>query len=104
MCHLQGRRPTTRSIGFTIALYLRGHWTWGFAILKAVLGVAFAIPALWLLQSDLLFNPALVSAIDAVTGGTWLDVPSVVIGVTVVAVVAWDAIDGFRKAAAAARR
>ena len=69
-----------------------------------MLGAAFAIPAVWLLQNDLLFNPALVSAIDSATGGTWLDVTGIVIGVTLVAVVAWDAIDGFRKAAAAARR
>ena len=95
---------TLLEIGFTIALYLRGRWTWGFAILKAVLGAAFAIPAVWLLQNDLLFNPALVSAIDAATGGTWLDVTGIVIAVTVVAVVAWDAIDGFRKAYAASRR
>lgn len=45
-----------------------------------------------------------MSAIDSATGATWLDVTGIVIGVFVVAVVAWDAIDGFRKAYAASRR
>ena len=31
--------------------------------INAVLGAAFAIPAVWLLQNDLLFNPALVAAV-----------------------------------------
>ncbi len=95
---------TLLEIGFTIALYLRRRWTWGFATINAVLGAAFAIPAVWLLQNDLLFNPALVSAVGSATGGTWLDVTGIVIAVTVVAIVAWDAIDGFRKAYAASRR
>ena len=38
------------------------------------------------------------------TDGTWLDVTGIVIGVTVVVIVATDAINGFRKAAAMARR
>ena len=36
-----------------------GRWT--FAAINAALGAAFAIPAVWLLQNDLLFNPALVA-------------------------------------------
>jgi hypothetical protein len=95
---------TLVEIAFTVVLYLRGRWTWAFALMNAGLGLAFAIPAIWLLQNDLLFNPALVAAIDAATGGTWLEVTGIVIGVTVVAIVAWDAIDGFRKAHAASRR
>jgi hypothetical protein len=94
---------TVLEILFTVVLYLRGRWTWTFAMVNAALGAAFAIPALWLLQNDLLFNPALVARITEATGGTWLDVTGVVIGVSVVAIVAWDAIDGFRKAAASRR-
>ncbi len=91
-------------IGFTVLLYLRGRWTLTFAVINALLGVAFAVPALWLLQNGLLFNPALVSAVGEATDGTWLDVTGIVLGVTVVVVVATDAIDGFRKAFAASRR
>jgi hypothetical protein len=87
-------------VGFTIALYLRGHWTWGFAAANAILGAAFAIPAVWLLQNGMLLNPALVAAVDAATNDTWLVVTAIVMGVTVIVIAAWDAIDGFRKAAA----
>lgn len=45
-----------------------------------------------------LFNPALVTAVTDATGGTGLDVTGIVIGCVVVAVVVWDAIDGFLKA------
>jgi hypothetical protein len=91
-------------IAFAIALYMRGRWTMTFAIGNALLGAAFAVPAVWLLQNDLLFNPALVAKVTAATDGTWLGVTGVIIGVSVVAIVAWDAIDGFRKAIAASRR
>lgn len=90
-------------IVFTIVLYLRGRWTWGMASINALLGAAFAIPAVWLLQNDLLFNPALVSAVGEATDGTWLEVTGIVIGVMVVLIAASDAIDGFRKALAASR-
>jgi hypothetical protein len=95
---------TVLEIIFTIALYMRGRWTMGLAAINALLGAAFAIPALWLLQNDLLFNPALVRAVGEATDGTWLDVTGIVIGVMVVTIVAWDAIDGFRKAIAASHR
>jgi hypothetical protein len=91
-------------IVFTIVLYMRGRWTWTFAVINAALGAAFAIPVVWLLQNDLLLNPALVAEVGTATDGTWLDVTGIVIGVTVVVIVAGDAIDGFRKAAAMARR
>ncbi len=91
-------------IVFTVVLYLRGRWTLTFAAINAALGAAFAVPVLWLLQNGLLLNPALVDAVGTATDGTWLDVTGIVIGVTVVVVVATDAIDGFRKAMAAARR
>ena len=88
-------------IAFTVVLYMRGRWTMAFATANAVLGAAFAIPALWLLQNGMLLNPALVDAIETETGGTWAQVTGVIIGVSIVAIVAWDAIDGFRKANAA---
>ena len=95
---------TALEIVFAIALYLRGRWSYGFAAVNALLGAAFAIPAVYLLQNDLLFNPALVTRVQSATGdGTWLEVTGIVIGTTIVAVVAWDAIDGFLKARRASR-
>ena len=50
------------------------------AVLNAVLAAAFAIPALWLLQNGLLFNPELVDRIveetAQVADGAWF-LPSV---------------------------
>jgi hypothetical protein len=90
---------TVLEIVFAIVLYARGRWTWPFAAVNALLGAAFAIPALYLLQSNLLFNPDLVAKVSDTTGtGTWIDVTAIVIGTVVVAVVGWDAIDGFLKA------
>ena len=57
-------------IAFTIAVYLRGRWTNAYAVGNALLGAAFAIPAIYLLANDLLFNPALVDAAVAATDGT----------------------------------
>jgi hypothetical protein len=91
-------------IVFSVALYMRGRWTMALAAINALLGAAFAVPAVWLLQNDLLFNPALVSAVGEATDGTWLDVTGIVIAVTVVVVATTDAFDGFRKALATSRR
>ena len=89
---------TLLEIVFTIAVYTRGRWTYAYAIGNAALGAAFAIPAVYLLANDLLFNPALVDALAEGTDETWLDAGAVIIGISVVVIVAWDAIDGFRKA------
>jgi len=83
---------------FTVVLYVRGRWTWPFAVINAVLGAAFAIPAVYLLQNGLLFNPELVAAIQAQTPGGWLSITSLITGIVVVIIVGWDAIDGFLKA------
>ena len=92
-------------IVFTVAVYLRGRWTYTYAVGNALLGAAFALPALYLLSNHLLFNPAFVDALG-VESDEWLQVTTIVTGVTIAIVVAWDAIDGFlkaRRAAAAAR-
>jgi hypothetical protein len=87
---------------FAIVLYVRGRWTWSLAVVNAALAAAFAIPALWLLQNGLLFNPALVDKIAEETAqvadGAWF-LPSVMItGILIATISAWDAFDGFRKA------
>jgi len=85
-------------IAFTAVLYLRGRWTYPLATVNAALGVAFAIPALWLLQNGMLFNPAVIDGIDEATGGGWLAPTVIITGITIAVIVAWDAVDGFRKA------
>ncbi len=91
---------TILEIVFTVAVYLRGRWTYAYAIGNALLGAAFAIPAIYLLANDLLFNPALVNAAVAAVDGTtsWIQPTKVIIGVSVAVIVGWDAIDGFLKA------
>lgn len=82
---------------FTVLLYVRGRWTYAFAAINAALGAAFAIPAIWLIQNGLLLNPAVVDALLA-AGGTWLEVTAGITSIVIAVIVAWDAIDGFRKA------
>ena len=49
---------------FNGALYLRGRWTWPFAVVNALLAAASAIPAIWLIQTDRFWNPAAVDALE----------------------------------------
>ena len=95
---------TVLEIAFTIVLYLRGRWTWTFAVINAGLGAAFAIPAVYLLQNAMLLNPELVAAIQAQAPGDWLSVTTLITAIVIVVVAAWDAVDGFLKARRAALR
>lgn len=85
-------------LAFTVVLYLRRRWTWGLAVVNAVLGTAIAIPAVYLLQNGLLFNPEIVAAINAEAPGDWLRLTTLITSIVVVIVVGWDAIEGFLKA------
>lgn len=95
---------TVAELVFTIVLYLRGRWTWTFAVVNALLGAAVAIPAVYLLQNELLFNPELAAAITADTGSVWLRVTTLITGIVVIIIVGWDAIEGFLKARRARRQ
>ena len=87
---------TLLEIALTIAVYVHGRWTFPAAVGNALLGAAFAIPAVYLLANGLLLNPVIVDAItDA--GGTWLEVTTTITAVVIVGIVVWDAIDCFRK-------
>jgi hypothetical protein len=95
---------TIVEIVLAIAVFRRGRWTWTTAVLNAVVGAAFAIPAVYLLLNDLLFNPQLVAAIDSATGGQRLGFTTAIIGGIVLLIVVWDAIDVFLKAHRASTR
>ena len=84
-------------IVFTVAVYRRGRWTYTYAVGNALLGAAFAIPALYLLANHLLFNPAFVAALGA-ESDDWLQVTTIVASFVIFGAVGWDAIDGFLKA------
>jgi hypothetical protein len=68
------------------------------ATVNAILDAAFAIPALWLLMNDILFNPVAVAAADTIGGGAWLTPTMVIIALSIAIGSAWDAVDGFVKA------
>jgi hypothetical protein len=95
---------TLVEIVLAIVVFRRGRWTWTTAILNALVDAAFAIPAVYLLMNDLLFNPQLVAAIDSATGGQWLGFTTAFIGGIVLLIVGWDAIDVFLKARRASIR
>ena len=68
---------------FTGLLYRAGRWTWPFAVANAVLAAAFAVPALWLIQTDRLWNPAAVDALASVGLGDAIAVINVILGVSI---------------------
>lgn len=87
-------------MGFAFWLYLRGRWTLTLALVNLALNIAFAVPALWLLLTGQLVNPAFEAAVP-VDGSTIANVSGAVypiIAITVVGFALWDAIDGFIKA------
>jgi hypothetical protein len=82
----------------TIVIFRRGRWTWMFAGLNALLGAAFAIPAVYLMQNGLLFNPQLVAAIREATNGQWFDYTATLTALIILLIVGFDALDGFMRA------
>jgi hypothetical protein len=95
---------TVVEIVLAIVVFRRGRWTWATAALNALLNAAFAIPAVYLLMNDLLFNPQLVAAIDSATGGQWLGFTTAFTSAIVLLIVGWDSIDVFLKAHRASSR
>ncbi len=85
---------------FTGALYLRGRWTWPFAVVNALLAAASAIPAIWLLQTGQFWNPAAVDALTGLGVGGAIGTISAIIAISVAVIAGWDAVDGFLKAGA----
>jgi hypothetical protein len=95
---------TVAEIVFAAALYLRGRWTWGFATVNALLGAALAIPAVYLISENLLFNDELVATIDAQTTAAWFSTTMAITVLVIVLVTVVDGVDGFRNAWRTSRR
>jgi hypothetical protein len=87
----------------TLVRWRRGGWTWDLAIVNLVANLAFLVPGLYLLTNGLLFDPGLEAAVANLGIGAALQPAGVIVPVVVVASSAWDAIDGFRKAAMRSR-
>ncbi|HEY6634757.1 MAG TPA: hypothetical protein VI141_04000, partial [Acidimicrobiia bacterium] len=84
-------------IVFEVVKYRVGHWTWALASVNLALNVLFAVPAIYLLTSEQLFNPEFFAEIgwqEPEAGGSIV----VITVVSIIGVVVWDVIDGFRKA------
>jgi hypothetical protein len=84
-------------IAFTVLVYAARRWTWPIATVNAALGAAFAIPAVWLLQTGQLLSPEVRAEIERVGAGAALVPTAAVISVVVIGAVAWDALGGFRR-------
>jgi hypothetical protein len=85
-------------IVFELVKYRIGGWTWGLGSVNLALNVAFAVPAIYLLVTEQVFNPVFFQQlgfeVDVSAGG-----PIVILSVVAIAAVAtWDTVDGFRKA------
>ena len=68
-----------------------------------MLAAAFAIPAVWLIQTDQLFNPAAVDALAAAGFGEAIEPIGLIIAVSIAVIAGWDAVDGFLKASRTSR-
>lgn len=82
---------------FEVVKYRVGRWTWPLASVNLALNVAFVVPALYLLLTDQLLNPAFFEELGwgvPVAGSTGVTVAVAAI----VLVASWDVVDGFRKA------
>jgi len=79
-------------------VYRAGRWTFGLAIANALLALAFAVPALWLLAQDQLLNPEFFPSLVPEDGAEVAQIMAVLTGFGIVVIALWDIIDGFLKA------
>jgi hypothetical protein len=103
-------------LALAVAIYRRGRWTVGAAIVNTVLAIAFVVPAMYLLVSGELVNPAFLQYLavehasemaqadaGAAEQGGVLRILSVILGVVIVGSGIWDIVDGWIKTARASR-
>ncbi|MGV9194348.1 permease prefix domain 1-containing protein [Microbacterium sp. MC2] len=82
----------------TVVDFVRGRWTVSLAVANAVLTLAVAVPALWLLMTGQLLNPEFFPTL--ITDGEGPKVQQifeVITGFVIAGIAVWDIIDGFRK-------
>ena len=79
-------------------VYRAGRWTFPLAIANAVLAVAFALPALWLLMEGRLLNSEFFPTLVPEDGAEVAQIMAVLTGFGIAIIAIWDIIDGFLKA------
>lgn len=88
-----------------IVVYAAGRWTMPFAIMNGILNLVFAVPAIWLLATGRLLNPAFwPTLIPEGDSATVANVVTIVLGFGIAGVAVWDTIDAALKARRSARR
>ncbi|MDG4798567.1 permease prefix domain 1-containing protein [Micromonospora sp. WMMD1082] len=90
------------STGLEIAKYRARRWTWPLVGVNALLNLAFAVPAIWLLLDDRLLNPEFVARFAWLRDGG-LDTVARISVVAIVVISVWDVIDSVVKARRAQR-
>ncbi len=82
-----------------VVVFLRGRWTFGLAIVNAVLNVVVTVPAIWLLAQGRLINAEFWATIippdSAATVGS---IMAILTGFGIAGIAVWDTIDAFLKA------
>jgi hypothetical protein len=89
---------------FAVVLWRAGGYTWTLAVVNLVLGLAFLLPALKLLQDGVLFDAGLVAAVRALVSPTIWEPARMALMLVMVFGQTIDIVDGFRKAAAQKRQ
>ncbi|GIJ22660.1 HAAS signaling domain-containing protein [Micromonospora lutea] len=90
------------SIGLELAKYRAGRWTWPLVAVNAVLNLAFAAPAIWLLITDRLLNPEFVDQFAWLRDGGFDTVARISV-VSIIVITLWDVVDSAVKARRSAR-
>ncbi|MEG3633676.1 permease prefix domain 1-containing protein [Micromonospora palythoicola] len=90
------------SIALEIGKYRARRWTWPLVAGNAVLSLAFAVPAIWLLLDDRLLNPEFVARFAWLRDGG-LDTVARISIVVIVAITLLDVADSVVKARRSAR-
>lgn len=81
-----------------IAVYARGRWDTLTVVINIVLNIAIAVPAVWLLATERMLNPAFFPTLIPDDGETVATIIAILFGFGVVGIAVWDAIDAALKA------
>ena len=85
-------------IVFEVVKFRVGRWTWPLAWVNLALNALFAVPAIYLLMTDRVFNPQFFEELGWGSAPDESDLLVRVIAVSIALVCTWDVFDGFRKA------
>lgn len=85
-------------IVFEVVKFRVGRWTWGLATVNLLLNLLFAVPAIYLLVTNQVFNPDFFAEIGWRTEPVASDFVIRIAIATIALVAVWDAFSGYRKA------